>query len=395
MHRKFSISLSNLYCYIVLIWGLLATLTHSDLIIEYGTTIFNLYNMSSVLLVVIAIMQIVYRNGHVPINKIKILFVAVFLISTYLSYRNSGRDDIFFLAVVVIGACYIEKKQIILFLFRGMFIGVIFIVGLSLLGILDNTTQETIRGTHVVVRYFLGFAHSNTLAILVLELGMMYIYLNYKKLKRAHMFLLFVLSVLCYRITYSRTTFICYICMIFVLILIRNFSKLHLEKIWIIIANNSIKLLIIIGLFGSYFVAQNYSSGIGIVDLVSSIIGVRIPLLYDALQLYPLKLFGQAINLVNSQEYYLFQGMGVVLDNSYIYMLLEFGIIPTVLLFIGYFGAVKMLIQKKDYIMLMCMIIYLIAGFTEKYFSGLSYNFTLLVLIDFLYSRKGRIDERN
>lgn len=395
MDRKYSISLTNLYCYLVLIWGLLATLTHSDLIIEYGTIIYNLYNISNILLVVIAISQIVYHNGSMPINKTKCLFIVAFLISSYLSYRNSGRDDIFFVAVVVIGACYIEKKQIIMSLFRGIFIGVISVVALSLLGILSNTTQETVRGTNVVVRYFLGFSHANTLAFLVLELGMMYIYLNYNKLKKVNLLFLLALGVICYRVTYSRTTFICYLCMLLLLILIRNFTRFHLENIWFFISNNSIKLLIIAGLLGTFFVAQNYNSGIGIVDLLSDIIGVRIPLLYDALQLYPINLFGQAINLVNSQEYYLFQGMGVVLDNAYIYMLLEFGVIPTVLLMLGYFGSVKVLIQKRDYTMLMFMIIYLIAGFTEKYFSGLSYNFSLLVLMDFLYTRKGQINERN
>ena len=392
MKKKLVISYTNVFCLLIFLYEFLLTLTHSKIVINYGSIIFNGYKIICMLIIVLSGYLIISKYSTFLKNRENIYFF-IMLLSGIITYFTSQKDEILILSFILIGIKNIKQERVICALYKGLFIGVLFVIILSVLGFIDNGTYEALRGSQVVKRYTLGFSHPNTLAIILFQLTLMFLYLHKNTISKLQLLLILVVGIVCYKLTASRTIFICFLIMMLIIVIFRFFSVINLEQISKILFSNLIRILIIIGIFGSIYVAINYNSGSSFIQNIINIIGVRIQLLYDAMQLYKINFFGQNINLVNSQEYYLYKGTGVVLDNSYIYMLLEFGIVPTLLIFSKYFLSIKIIVQKKDYILLMSMILYLILGFTEKYFSGLSYNFTLIVLATQFGYLKGKGDE--
>lgn len=394
MNDRFGrIRFSELYCAMIFLWELTSTLSHSMLAGVSGSMLNIIYKGICGALIAVIVMRVIARGGTIPFAaNTKFVYSVILLGAAILSYVNSGRDEVLILAIAVLGAFGISRKRLVASLYKGLFMGVMIVIGLALVGVLDIGEMDTVRGGQTVTRYSLGFSHANTLAILILELCLLYLYLNRAFMKKYKYVCLLVIGLICYRVTYSRTTSICFIIVLAVAFLLRFVEKTQWEKAWNFLSRHTVTILGVLGLLGTLYVVRNYRSGVGVASLVNDMIGVRIPLLYDALQMYSINLFGQSVNIVNSQEYYLFQGTGVVLDNSYIYMLLEYGAVPTVLVLFGYLGGLRSMAKKKEYVFIICMAVYLILGFTEKYFSGLSYNFTLLVLIDFLYDRGEKKD---
>jgi hypothetical protein len=81
---------------------------------------------------------------------------------------------------------------------------------------------------------------------------------------------------------------------------------------------------------------------------------------------------------------------GVVLDNAYVFALLTYGVINTVMLILGYIIAFGEENKMKDRAFFICTVVFILMGFTEKYFVDLMYNFTLLFLTRAIYKTEGK-----
>ena len=68
-------------------------------------------------------------------------------------------------------------------------------------------------------------------------------------------------------------------------------------------------------------------------------------------------------------------------DSAIIYSLLSYGIITTILMISLYIDGIKKIIKDKNYIVLACIIIFVLSIFTEKYFIRIANNFTLIIMV--------------
>ena len=105
----------------------------------------------------------------------------------------------------------------------------------------------------------------------------------------------------------------------------------------------------------------------------------------QALEIYPITLLGQVVNTIKSSEYSFALGNGVVLDNAYIFSLLAYGILPTIILVVLYYITLQKEYFSKNILFIISAVIFIILGFSEKYFMSPMYNFTLLGLSETFY----------
>lgn len=307
---------------------------------------------------------------------------AIVLVAAFLSYFKSGRDELLLSMIFIVGAINTEREKVFKTAYRANILGMIIVVGSYLIGIIDHSITYSLRDGINVSRYSMGFSHPNAFAALVLQLTVLYFYLNFNRIKTKSLIFWMLINTLVYRITYSRTSFLLSLLFLIIAFCYKNSSKLKIQKIWNWVVNNVTKVLLIAGLGDSVYLAVNYKSNLKILQFLSSgdTLQTRVRLMGQALEIYPITLFGQVVNTIKSSEYNFALGNGVVLDNAYIFSLLSYGVIPTLILVILYGKTLQYEYSRKNSLFVICAIIFVVLGFSEKYFVSLMYNFTLLGL---------------
>lgn len=161
------------------------------------------------------------------------------------------------------------------------------------------------------------------------------------------------------------------------------FNGLGIGKIWRGISRNIVKILLTMGVFVSLYLGFNYknlSSAFLNLFLRDQSLKSRIMLLNISLRNYSISVFGQRLNIISSTEYLTTTGKYAVLDNAYLYCLLAYGIINSVIIVFVYYKTIRYMVQKRDFDYIGVLLIFVISGFFEKYFINPMYNFTLFAM---------------
>ncbi|MCD7817560.1 MAG: hypothetical protein LUH07_00680 [Lachnospiraceae bacterium] len=150
------------------------------------------------------------------------------------------------------------------------------------------------------------------------------------------------------------------------------------------------RLLIVVGCFGSIYVAMTYSLGNALIELITNYETSRPMLISEAFNYYDFTLFGQEVNLISSSEINEVVGAYAVLDNAYIFLILEFGVINTIWVVGLYLLGIRKMRNSdfQDYrieTLTLSIVGYLFIAITEKYTFDLFYNYTLFIIAYQLY----------
>ena len=327
-----------------------------------------------------------YVNDGLITTKCFFLQSTILAIS-FLSYFKSGRDELLLAMIFIVGAINTERDKVFRIAYRTSMLGTLIVTGCYLSGIINSSVTNSLRDGVNVARYSMGFSHPNAFAAIVLQLTVLYLYFNYKKVKTGSLLLCVGFNYLSYRITYSRTSFTLAILFLIIVFCYKNSSIIRIEKIWNWIVNNITKILLFVGLVGSVYVAMNYKQNLWLFNFLSNgdTLQTRVRLMGQALEIYPITLLGQVVNTIKSSEYSFALGNGVVLDNAYIFSLLAYGILPTIILVVLYYITLQKEYFSKNILFIISAVIFIILGFSEKYFMSPMYNFTLLGLSETFY----------
>lgn len=318
----------------------------------------------------------------------KYFFVQIAILSVaFLSYFKSGRDELLLAIIFVIGAINTKRDMVFKTAYRANILGMLIVVVCSLIGFINSNVTNSIRDGINLARYSMGFSHPNAFAAAVLQFTAFIIYFNFSKIKTGNLASLALLNYFIYRVTYSRTSFILSLILIIVVFCYKNLSRIRVQKILDWIVSNITKILLFVGLIGSVYLAANYKKNPRIFEFLSNgdTLQTRIRLMGQALEIYPITLFGQVVNTIRSSEYSFALGNGVVLDNAYIFSLLAYGAVPTIVLVILYYKTLQNEFFNKNILFIICSVIFIVLGFSEKYFVNVMYNFTLLGLAGTFY----------
>lgn len=363
----------------VFLWGIITIVTHSAIV--HNGFMYWVFNGLEVIMIIIALLCFCARitTYKMPVTSITMILIMIF--GAYLSFVKSGSDDLLITSLWIIAVIGLDFQKTVSFYFKGELIGFVSVLVCCYAGLITNKSFIAIREGGSVVRYYMGFVHSNAFAGLAMQMTALYLYLNFKRIKSYHFLLLLFFNYWVYTLAYSRTGFFLSLVLIIGVFVNKYAERLFFTRILEWTIKNMARILLILGVGGSLLLAVNYEKlrSVSLLQSYDSLLS-RIRFISDALKNYELTLFGQAINFVNSSTYSQVSIKAAVIDNAYVYLLLQFGIVNAVVIIVGYISVIKYVCEKKDNILILCTVIFIVFGFNEKYFVELTYNFTLFLL---------------
>ncbi|CDB16979.1 putative uncharacterized protein [Clostridium sp. CAG:221] len=337
-----------------------------------------LYGIIDKLVIVLIFLTILFQNQIYRIKEIAwvVIIFAIVVISYFLS-----KDNIILKAIMLIIASKdINFKKFIKF---DLVIKVIFcfiIIIFSQIGIAENYVILRADGT---IRQSLGFSHPNALAAYWLSICCDYIYLAFNKNKIIKLFICTIITFIIGYITDSRTVIICVSLMIILLLYNNYLNNKIIKKIVIFLPY----LLFALSLSLAYL----YKSS-DLIKNIDRLLSKRIYYTEQYLQKYDINLFGQKIETVSTVQSRLLNISPQILDNSYIVLLLKFGIILLFCSCLLLSLRLKLSYRERDKLLIIILIIFMIVGLFENWLIKINYNPFILSFSSLIYRERKKID---
>lgn len=241
---------------------------------------------------------------------------------------------------------------------------------LALLNVIDRDYVEIWRNTGYVSRYGMGYGHPNILHLTLFIVLTLNFYLNIEKKKDLKKFwiIAFVLNIFVYRYSASRTGF--FVISIFELLILVSkigIARKNLTKL------PTVVFCILMGFTYLTPVLKNLS----MLDITTLFNG-RVSYTYLYLTKYGFSLFGFNNSLSKT---------GLVLDNGYLRLLIENGIVGLVIWSYLNANLMRKVIKTNDYKMAIVMTCFYIYIFNESFSSNIFMNYILFWGADEIFNK--------
>lgn len=290
------------------------------------------------------------------------------LLGMTIIYLFSKEINLIFLSIILFSGKGIDKNKIlkVFLICYLMYFFVMFIQ--NLFGIYENDyAYKLIDGESVKVRSY-GFGHPNQIANRFISFTGLILYLGKEKIQNIHLFFLIIAFLFIYTVSLTRTALVIF----FILMIIHQLMyRYNMSKI---IAKFSVYIFYLSITF-SVFAPLLYINGGGFLKLLDSLLSGRLRLTMKFFNSNAIKLFGQQLD---------YSGYDNVLDATFPYILLTYGIV----FFIYYLILSQKLFNinnyNSDYSKTIYYVLFVLIGVVELVTINLSFNFTLLFLIDII-----------
>lgn len=369
---KIKISMQRIYVILLFVWSSLFVLVNQNTI--SGSLEIYLKYIYLFMWYIIRMFIIVKIIWEFEIKDLKVLILLFIGLITF--YKNSSTFLTSFLWFLA-GAKGISIKSSIKSILYSQILSVGFIFILAYMGIIENITYLRSNGG---IRYSMGFDHPNTFAARILQIEIIYLYLRNKKINLLDSIILFSLGYMPYNYSNSRTAFYITILIVMYSVLYIVFKKFNIKKLFIFLFSKLIKISPI-GVIGILVLLINFNKIIpALGKFFSGTILSRVNLMGQYLQNYKINLFGQVLEITYKNKDIYSTTDFFTLDNSYLYLLLSFGMVNFIIFFLAYIKSIKVLWSKDDYFAIYSIILFFIFGLFETMFIRFSFNFTLVFL---------------
>lgn len=306
----------------------------------------------------------------------------VFLLSIALGVYISSKESLYFILVfsAIIIKC-ISYKNALITIFITRLIILIAIISLSLLGVIPLNEMQVAKGVQgFTTGYGLGFIHPNDLAQAIFIVEVIYLCIRKNKIDIKDKLGLFIIILINYLITKSRT--ILFISLFILLMLIIKNTN-YFNKIINYFSLLGYPIIIIISLAIPYL----YNEATGMLQhvafLFNGILSGRFSNASMLFHNFPITLFGKIVNTDLLQSIY---GYNVV-DNGYVFLLFNYGVIGSVVILFLYFYSMKRLVKQEEYVYLTIVFSFLLLGMMENVIRSVAINFTMIFWYEFISKR--------
>lgn len=331
-----------------------------------------------VLLVAPALLLGLLKILLTPYTKRQAVFQFLFLGLTVVIYLASRELAILFVAFTVLGIKGISVKKVI---HIALWVWSVCAVVLSVFSFfrLEHTIYRVHdkMGLGHIFRWSLGFTHPNILhityltlcALIILELREHYGFKQYILLMAGN------LLVFLYSISYTGFGIV-------TVLLTGCFYVKYRPRFCFVektLANLVLPVCLVLSFVLPFYLSYNPISGK--VQQLNFMLNTRIWLAEQFLKSEYRSLFGVDVSkVVNS---------AMTLDNSYVWCYIHYGLIPTVIILLGYFVLLLYDTHKQKTRELVILVCFLAAGWTEQLLFNTSFkNITLLFLGELLFLQK-------
>ena len=288
-------------------------------------------------------------------SKLKTVSCIAYFILSYITHKFSGSYflfDLFFIPIFL--SKIVDFNTIVKIFFYVIVIAVITTVFLDIYEVLPQTSFGR-RGKFV--RYNLGFAHPNSLGLMLMLLGMLFV-LKVKKLTFDHLLVLVLLGIICVVVPNSYTSAYVLFMLAFVLCLIIRFQNCNLT-----IATQRILFVTLIVIFISIIVSVYFLSFSDYfkdyLHKLPETLHCRFRFGAEAYIKYGLSIFGQPYYPKDT-----YPGFFIV-DSTLFYLPVFIGIVPSIIYMLLVSRAVWMSVKYNNFVLLVVQFLIFIYSISE------------------------------
>lgn len=319
-------------------------------------------------------------------NYFKKHIILVLVLCNTILILFSAKSRAPLILVLLIWACsFYDFKKIIKLYLSVMFGFMLFTWATSLFKIVP----EIIITRAERQRFSLGFIYPLETMTFFLFLVICYVYIKAKKFSIKDFLLIQVVAYLLYALTDARTSYFLVVGVSLVaLIYAKTKIEVLLEKISPKFCYMMVAVLILSILGCGYF----YNKDNAILSKLNDLLSTRLELMYQAFQSYGLSLFGEKIKWVGfggQSDPALVEKIYNFVDCGYAKMLLDYGIVFSIFVCVGYALMYQYALEKKDYILILAVTMVLLVSIMEPRIVSIEMN-PFVLLLGFLFMKENK-----
>lgn len=367
------IKISTIYCAAIGVWAFFTMIAHSlyaDIIPNYIFTIVQQF----------AIFISIFRRLKYSFSIHNILICIIIILCGIFNFLASGKYSLYTLIVVLIGAQGLDFKKISKVLLYSFGACMLFVVISSKLGIIE----DYIFYRYGVERHALGFAYCY-LSSYFLNWTMLFLYYKGEKIKLWQYVMLILINQVLYSVSNVRGMYYILICVVVVhFLFIRNKKfnwKLKIHKYFSV-------LIFPICWLVSYIISFMYSTDIKVWNTLDLFFTGRLSFMSRAMDIHGISLFGKDIDLVGNQ--YGIDKISYYIDNAYLKIGLEYGIVILLLIVIGYSFITYLAVKSHDSMLYFWFILIAIESLFYPTLISIVHN-SVVITLSVLFSNNHKI----
>lgn len=319
------------------------------------------------------------RIKNIKIEKKYIPFIIIFFFFSIISFFVTDQFFFIILFIILISSASLKYRDIIRYDFKIKIILTLLLVGFSLFGL----TDEMIIYRNDSIRHSFGFYHPNVFAMYLMIIYFEYIYLRVK-VKKIDYVIGFLVAIFITILSDSRTSCLCIILFILMLMLEKLLKRFFNTKFFKFISRNLFLFLTILSVI---LVILHIDGSVQFIYKFDAMLSGRIYYQTLFFHKYDIKLFGNFIEYFNS------------IDNIYFKVLLNFGSIGTLILSYMYNTIFRKISENKNYILFCIFLIFMLYGFVESLILNVGFNSFILLIASILFSnvlcKDGKEEQQN
>ena len=237
------------------------------------------------------------------------------------------------------------------------------------------------------IRSSMGFSHPNAFGAYLFAAFSQYLYSNYDKSKKKWSFILigFVLAIITAICSDSRGSSLSYLLLLLIITIMAKYRN-GINKCGRLMKTAIISFPILL-LILSLGIAFSYDSSNPFMNKMNSLLTYRISSASYIVKKYDARMFGQELELVSSEES---QGTGksaLVLDNAYVKLIYQYGILATAAFVLLYCMAIKEAFKDEKWLIVAMLLMFAIRGMTENVMFSIYGNIFLLYFSNTIYGK--------
>ena len=288
-------------------------------------------------------------------SKLKTVLCTVFFIVSYITHKFSGSYflfDLFFIPIFL--SKIVDFNTIVKIFFYVIVIAVITTVFLDIHEVLPQISFGT-RGKFV--RHNLGFAHPNSLGLMLMLLGMLFV-LKVKHLTFEHLLLPILLGIICIVVPNSYSSAYVLFMLAFLLCLIIRFQNCNLT----IVAQRRFFVTLMIIFICTIALVYFLSLSECFKDFLHKLPGTllaRLSFGAEAFRKYGFSLFGQPYFPKDTYPGYF------IVDSTFFYLPIFIGMVPSIIYLLLVGRAVWLSIKNNNFVLLVIQFLIFIYSISE------------------------------
>ncbi len=373
----------NIFLVIFVLWYVNEFICGTTLKAVFGIPTGWIDSMVKYLTLGLLLIQIAFGQTY---KKKEFTWIGIISVPFIITAAVSGNYSLLSAWMFVIAAKDVDFDKIVKVVYRILYVMIPLTIILRFAGVMEEFTKP--RGE--AVRYSLGFSHPNQLGIVLFQFVVCHCYLHRKKLKITDYLLIVAVILFIYIAPNSQSAYLSIFAFLILSIFCGECQK-HSSKI----ADIYGKMILLFS-----FLLNATSILLSIMDIrrfpllwkMDALISNRFVTSHNTLQIYGIKLWGQQVLLYEEERIQagMADGAGrLYLDNSYMTLLIKYGVISYLIFSIAYLLLMDYFRKKEQYFMVTILFMFAIYGVMENCMFSAFHNVYLLAFAQMLYGKLG------